>query len=70
MARKEIRELTADEYAVHLDSSGLLKVSAHPEAGFRFRQMLRDGRDGKIDLLDGAVQAPPQARWTIHQRIT
>lgn len=70
MARKRIRELSADECAVLLNSSGLLKVSAHPKAGFRFRQMLRDGHNRKIHLVEGAVQAHPRARWTIHGSMT
>jgi hypothetical protein len=68
MARRNIASLTADECAELLDQSGLLAAAGHPKKGFRFRQMLRDGRDGKIALVEGARQERPKTQWLI-QRI-
>ena len=67
MARKQITQMTADECADLLDRSGLLPAGSHPKRGFRFREMLRNGRDGEIQLVDGAEQDGPNTRWVIRR---
>jgi len=39
-----------------------------PKPGFNFRQMLRDGRDKSIILVDGAYQERPNTRWKISRK--
>jgi len=65
MTKNEIKNLTADECALLLADSKLVSNKIGPKPGFNFRQMLRDGRDGKIDLINGASQEKPNSRWKI-----
>lgn len=60
--------LTADQCAELLNSSKILPNDTGPKPGFNFRQMLRDGRDGKIKLVKGATQIKPGSRWLITQK--
>jgi hypothetical protein len=69
MARHDLLEMSADQCADLLDRSGVLPAIGHPKRGFRFRQMLRDGRDGKIPLVDGAIQSRPRTVWTVRRVI-
>lgn len=66
MKRKGIKSLSADEAAELLADNNILPNNVGPQPGFNFRQMLRDGRDGKIPLVKGAYQVKPKARWTIN----
>jgi hypothetical protein len=65
MTKNEIQNLTADECAELLSDSKLISNKVGPKPGFNFRQMLRDGRDGKIDLVIGAEQEKTNSRWKI-----
>ena len=65
MKTNNIISMTADECAELLAKNSILSNDVGPKPGFNFRQMLRDGRDGKIPLVDGAYQATPKKRWTI-----
>jgi hypothetical protein len=65
MTKNEIDNLTADECAALVSDSKLVSNRIEPKPGFNFRQMLRDGRDGKIDLVTGAKQEKPNSRWKI-----
>ena len=65
MNKNNIDEMTADECADLLAQSKVLSNKIGPKPGFNFRQMLRDGRDSKIDLVLGAQQNYPKAKWTI-----
>lgn len=65
IAKNRIESLTADECAVLLSDIGLVSNKIGPKPGFNFRQMLRDGRDGKIDFVSGAKQEKPNSRWEI-----
>lgn len=64
MRKKNIKTMKADDCAVLLANCGILSARP-PKPGFMFRQMLRDGRDGKIPLVKGAYQARPHTRWRI-----
>ena len=66
MNRNRITSLTADECANLLSKNNLLPNNVGPKPGFNFRQMLRDGRDGYIDLVEGACQERPNTRWFIY----
>jgi uncharacterized protein YwgA len=57
--------LTADQCAELLNDARILLNNTGPKKGFNFRQMLRDGRDGKIKLVTGAYQERPNTRWEI-----
>ena len=65
MIRNKIASLTADECASLLAINNILRNDIGPKPGFNFRQLLRDGRDGKINLVKGAYQARPHTRWLI-----
>lgn len=69
MKKNKIQSMTADEAATVLAEQRILPNNVGPKPGFNFRQMLRDGRDGLIDLVDGAVQERPHTRWTIKKTI-
>ncbi len=69
MTNNGIDSLTADECAEILAKKKILPNNVAPKPGFNFRQMLRDGRDKKIDLVKGAYQESPRKRWQIN-RIT
>jgi hypothetical protein len=60
-----IKSLSADECATLLANNNILTNTIKPKPGFNFRQMLRDGRDGKIDLVKGAFQERPKTKWLI-----
>ena len=57
--------LSADECAEILAKNYILTNTVGPKPGFNFRQMLRDGRDGVIDMVEGASQLRPNTRWRI-----
>lgn len=65
MKQNNINSLTADECALLLDKNGILSNKVGPKPGFNFRQMLRDGRDGLIPMVQGAFQERPNTRWSI-----
>jgi hypothetical protein len=67
MNSNNISFLTADECSELLAKEGLLPNNVGPKPGFNFRQMLRDGRDGLIDLVQGASQERPNTRWFIYR---
>lgn len=68
MKLKGIESLSADEGAFLLAEQNVLTNKIGPKPGFNFRQMLRDGRDGLIDLVEGAYQVRPNTKWTIHRK--
>jgi len=61
----KIESLTADECATILANNNILPNDIGPKPGFNFRQLLRDGRDGKINLVRGVYQERPHTRWLI-----
>lgn len=63
----ELDFLTADESAELLAKNNILSNKMGPKPGFNFRQMLRDGRDRKINLVTGAYQQRPRTRWLIYK---
>ena len=65
MHRNNIVSMTADECADLLAKNNILPNNIGPKTGFNFRQMLRDGRDKLIDLVEGAYQERPKKKWTI-----
>lgn len=65
MKTNKLMSLSADECASLLAKAGILSNEVGPKPGFNFRQMLRDGRDGFIQLVEGAYQERPNTRWTI-----
>jgi hypothetical protein len=58
--------LSADKCAELLNDSKILLNNVGPKPGFNFRQMLRDCRDGKLEMVAGAEQLRPNTRWTIN----
>lgn len=60
--------LTADECAEVLAKKGILSNEIGPKPGFNFRQMLRNGRDGLINLVEGAQQERPNTKWMIYKQ--
>lgn len=66
MQENNIEFMTADECATFLSENNILQNDIGPVAGFNFRQMLRDGRDGIIPLVQGAKQKRPRTRWYIY----
>jgi hypothetical protein len=69
MKENNIDTLTADECADLLTENNILENDIGPKTGFNFRQMLRDGRDGLIDLVEGAYQKRPRTKWTIYRNM-
>jgi hypothetical protein len=67
MSKNNINSMTADECAELLAINGILPNNIGPKPAFNFRQMLRDGRDGYIDLVKGAHQLRPNTKWTIYR---
>lgn len=67
MKENNINVLTADNCANLLAESNILSNKVGPKEGFNFRQMLRDGRDGKINLVDGAFQERPKTKWFLNK---
>ena len=65
MKTNNISSLSADESAELLAKFSILRNDVGPKPGFNFRQLLRDGRDGKINIVEGAYQSRPKTRWTI-----
>ncbi len=64
---KDIDCMSADECADFLAGKNILPNNIGPAQGFNFRQMLRDGRDGHIDLVQGAYQKRPKTTWKIYR---
>jgi hypothetical protein len=67
MKRNSISSMTADQCATILAENSILRNDVGPKPGFNFRQLLRDGRDGLIDLVDGAHQERAKTKWTIYK---
>ncbi len=65
MRANSIKQLTADECADLLAANNILPNDVGPKPGFNFRQMLRDGRDGKIPRVIGVGQERPHTKWII-----
>lgn len=68
MKENHINSLTADECATLLAENNILSNEIGPKPGFNFRQMLRDGRDDLINLVDGAFQVRPNTKWLINKK--
>lgn len=68
MKENQINFLTADECATLLAENNILSNKIGPKPGFNFRQMLRDGRDNLINLVDGAYQERPNTKWFINRK--
>jgi hypothetical protein len=68
MRQNNIDSMSADACADLLAKNNILPNNIGPKPGFNFRQMLRDGRDKSIDLVDGAYQARPKTKWTIFKK--
>lgn len=66
MAQSGIQYLTADEAADLLAKNSILRNDIGPKPGFNFREMLRQGRDGKIEMVRGAYQLSPRTQWRIN----
>jgi hypothetical protein len=65
MRENNIVCMTADECADLLAKDNLLSNEIGPKPGFNFRQMLRDGRDGLINKIEGVYQERPKTKWII-----
>lgn len=65
MSENHIDSLSADECAELLARTETLSNTVGPKPGFNFRQMLRDGRDGLINLVEGVSQSRPHTKWII-----
>jgi len=67
MKTNNLTTMTADTCADLLHDNSLLSNEGHPKSGYNFRQLLRDGRDKKIDLVLGAFQERPRTKWHINR---
>lgn len=65
MVKNNINELSADQCAEILAKNNILSNQVGPKPGFNFRQMLRDGRDGLIDKIEGMHQNRPDCKWRV-----
>ena len=65
MDRNNIFSLSADACAELLAKNSILPNNIGPKPGFNFRQLLRDGRDGKCKFVEGAWQLRPKTKWII-----
>ena len=65
LKKNNLSILTADQCAQLLADNGILENSLGPKQGFNFREMLRQGREGKIGKMPGVYQIKPGARWVI-----
>lgn len=65
MKSNNISRMKADECAELLAKNLILPNDVGPKQGFNFREMLRNGRDNKIELVTGAYQQKPKTKWTI-----
>jgi hypothetical protein len=65
MKSENITFLTADQAALLLAQNNILPNNVGPKSGFNFRQMLRDGRDGLIEMVLSTYQERPNTRWFI-----
>jgi hypothetical protein len=65
MERNNFASLSANECAEILANNSILPNNIGPKPGFNFRQVLRDGREGKNKLVEGAFQSRPKTRWII-----
>lgn len=63
MVENDINSMTADECSDLLAKNDILE-QIPPKPAFNFRQMLRDGRDGLIDMVEGATQELNN-RWKV-----
>ncbi len=68
MQKNNINSMSADECADLLAENGILPNNIEPKSGFNFRQMLRDGRNQLIDLVECAYQKRPNTVWTIFKK--
>jgi len=68
MHNNNIAKMTADECAYLLANNNILPNSVGSKPGFNFRQMLSDGRDNLIDLVEGAHQERSSTKWTIFKK--
>lgn len=66
MAQLGIKYLTAEEAANLLAKNSILRNDIGPKPGFNFREMLREGRDGKIETVTEAYQLSPRTQWRIN----
>jgi hypothetical protein len=67
MENNNLTIMTADECADLLHENLILSNEGHPKTGFNFRQLLRDGRDKKIELVLGTYQERPRTKWFIYR---
>ena len=67
MRHNNISVMYPDECATLLAQNNILPNDVGPKPGFNFRQMLRDGRDGEIPLVEGAYQERPNTKWHINR---
>ena len=68
MMDNNLKDLTADDCATLLAKANILSNEIGPKAGFNFRQLLRDGRDGKINLVTGVYQERSNTKWIISRK--
>lgn len=65
MEKNKIHSMSADECAELLDRNNILSSSGGPKNGFNFREVLRWGRDGKVEMVEGVHQERPNTKWII-----
>lgn len=66
MSQLNVKYLSADQAADLLAKNSILRNDIGPKPGFNFREMLRQGRDGKIAQIKGIYQLRPGSRWKIN----
>jgi len=65
MLESGVKYLTADQAAELLAKNSILRNDKGPKPGFNFREMLRQGHDGKVARMKGVYQLRPGSRWKI-----
>ncbi|QYJ69363.1 hypothetical protein [Flavobacterium litorale] len=67
MIKNNVEKLSADQCADLLAERKILDNKVGPKPGYNFRQVLRDGRDGKINMVKGVFQERPKTKWHINR---
>lgn len=68
MKKNNIGSLTAYPCADLLAENNILPNNVGSKMSFNFQQILRDGREKFIDLVEGAYQVRPKTKWIIFKR--
>ncbi len=63
--KNKLTSLSASECVNIFDQNNILSSNFGPKPDFNYRDMLRDGRNKTISLVNGTHQKQPNTKWTI-----